>query len=79
MDVRGNDTDPVSANDPLVVTAFDTTGTLGSVTNNGDGTFTYNPNGQFNSLQAGETATDSFPYTISDGNWHLHPDRDGQR
>ena len=36
--------------------------------NNGDGTFTYDPNGQFESLAVGETATDSFTYTISDGN-----------
>ena len=46
----------------------DTTGTVGSVTNNGDGTFSYDRNGQFESLAAGETATDSFTYTVDDGN-----------
>lgn len=45
-----------------------TTGTLGSVQNNNDGTFRYNPNGAFEHLAEGETATDSFRYTISDGN-----------
>ena len=47
--------------------AIDTTGTLGTVTNNHDGTFNYDPNGQFNALAAGETATDTFTYTVDDG------------
>src|SRR5207245_598558 len=38
--------------------SVDTTGTLGTVINNADGTFTYNANGAFESLAAGETATD---------------------
>ncbi|MDP2401622.1 MAG: Ig-like domain-containing protein, partial [Actinomycetota bacterium] len=46
--------------------SIDTTGTLGSVTNHGDGTFGYNPNGQFESLAVGETATDTFSYTVTD-------------
>ncbi len=33
-----------------------------------DGSFVYDPNGQFDGLAAGEVATDSFTYTISDGN-----------
>jgi VCBS repeat-containing protein len=37
------------------------------ITLNSDGTFSYNPNGQFASLGAGETATDTFTYTINDG------------
>ena len=64
--VLGNDTDVDG--DPLSVSAFDTTGTLGLVTDNGDGTFDYDPNGAFESLGAGDSATDSFSYTISDGN-----------
>lgn len=48
-------------------TSVNTTGTLGSVTLNPDGTFAYNPNGAFESLQAGQTATDSFTYTVTDG------------
>ena len=33
---------------------------------NADGTFTYNPNGQFNGLTGTVTATDSFKYQVSD-------------
>lgn len=44
----------------------DTTGTAGLVTNNHDGTFTYDPNGKFEYLSLGETATDSFTYTVTD-------------
>ena len=46
---------------------IDTTGTLGAVTNNNDGTFSYNANGAFEDLAAGETATDTFTYTVNDG------------
>jgi len=45
--------------------------TLGSgalLTVNADGTFDYDPNGAFNDLNSGETATDSFVYQVSDGN-----------
>ena len=45
---------------------IDTAGTKGKVTNNGDGTFTYNPNGAFDSLTRGQHATDSFTYTVTD-------------
>ena len=31
-----------------------------------DGTFSYNPNGKFAALGAGQTATDSFQYTVTD-------------
>jgi VCBS repeat-containing protein len=48
--------------------SVDTTGTIGTVANNGDGTFGYDPNGAFESLAAGETATDTFTYTVDDGN-----------
>jgi VCBS repeat-containing protein len=46
---------------------INTANTKGSVTNNGDGTFTYNPNGAFVDLKRGKTATDSFSYTVTDG------------
>jgi VCBS repeat-containing protein len=36
------------------------------LTVNSDGTFDYNPNGAFSTLTAGQTATDSFTYSISD-------------
>ncbi|MDP5221091.1 cadherin-like domain-containing protein, partial [Ruegeria sp. 2205SS24-7] len=63
--VLGNDTD--TDGDTLIVSALDTTGTLGLVTDNGDGTFDYDPNGAFENLGVGESATDSFSYTVSDG------------
>lgn len=65
FDVLGNDTDVDG--DILTVSSFDTTGTVGTVTDNGDGTFSYDPNGQFESLNDGDVATDSFTYTVSDG------------
>ncbi|MEX0285798.1 MAG: VCBS domain-containing protein [Paracoccaceae bacterium] len=57
----------VDASDTHTFTV-DTTGTLGAVTNNGDGTFDYDPNGAFEALAEGETATDTFTYTVDDGN-----------
>ena len=63
--VLANDTDP--DHDTLSVTAFDTTGTKGLVADNHNGTFTYDPHGQFEPLDTGETATDTFTYTVSDG------------
>ena len=35
---------------------------------NANGTFDYDPNGQFESLAEGETTLDTFSYTVSDGN-----------
>jgi VCBS repeat-containing protein len=65
-DVLDNDSD--LEGDSLSLTGIDTSNTQGQVTDNGDGTFEYNPNGQFESLAVGETATDRFSYTVSDGN-----------
>ena len=67
IDLLGNDGD-VDLSDILAIDSFDFTGTDGIVTNNGDGTVTYDPNGAFEALNAGDTATDSFAYTVSDGN-----------
>jgi VCBS repeat-containing protein len=64
--VLDNDSDP-DVGDALSVTAVDTSGTLGTVTVwDADGSFTYDPDGQFEYLQAGSSTTDSFTYTISD-------------
>ncbi|NES04703.1 MAG: tandem-95 repeat protein [Okeania sp. SIO2F4] len=73
---NGEDTDP--NNDPLTVTAVNgNSSDIGQeislpsgalLTLNSDGTYSYDPNGQYESLGLGETATDSFTYTISDGN-----------
>jgi VCBS repeat-containing protein len=55
----------VDAHDTHTI-AIDTTGTQGTVVNNGDGTFSYDPNGRFESLAQGELATDTFDYTVTD-------------
>jgi len=61
-----NDFDP-DVFDLLLVTAVDTSGTVGAITRWGPrGAFIYDPDGQFEYLQAGESATDSFAYTVSD-------------
>ncbi|MGD9100241.1 MAG: Ig-like domain-containing protein, partial [Anaerolineae bacterium] len=53
--------------DPIVVDSINTGDTLGLVSNHSDGSFGYDPNGQFAHLTAGERAFDTFVYTISDG------------
>ena len=65
LDVLTNDTDIDGG--PLTVTDLDTTGTIGQVTSNGNGTFNYDPNGQFD-IGLGQVSTDTFSYTVSDGN-----------
>jgi VCBS repeat-containing protein len=63
VDVLGNDTDAEGA---VTVTSIDTTGTVGTVQDNLDGTVTYDPNGQFEALPAGQDGTDTFTYTVTD-------------
>ena len=73
--VLGNDTDV--EDDPLTVSEVNgetadvgTEITLASgalLTLNADGSYTYDPNGQFESLDDGESDTDSFTYTADDG------------
>ncbi|WP_114953922.1 Ig-like domain-containing protein [Sphingosinicella terrae] len=72
--VLGNDDDPDG--DPLVVEAVnglaanvgaDVTGTNGGrFTLNSDGSYDFDPNGQFGDLAVGETRTTSITYTVSD-------------
>jgi|GEM_PF-1257952 len=62
--VLTNDFDPNG--DVISLDSFDDSATLGLVTNNTDGTFDYDPNGEFDLLPLGEIATDTFTYTISD-------------
>ncbi len=74
--VIGNDTD--ADGDTLsVIEVNGVSGNVGSqitlasgalLTLNSDGNYDYDPNGAFESLGVGETATDSFTYTVSDGN-----------
>lgn len=63
--VLANDRDPLP-NDALAIVAFDVSATAGLVSDNGDGTFTYDPNGRFEELAAGEAEVDTFHYTIQD-------------
>ncbi|MBE9127752.1 VCBS repeat-containing protein, partial [Coleofasciculus sp. LEGE 07081] len=63
VNVLANDSDPNS--DPLTITGINTTGTIGTVTQNGND-LTYNPGNAFQSLAAGQTATTNFSYSISD-------------
>lgn len=44
---------------------IDSSQTIGSVTDHGDGTFGYYPDGQFFGLSRGETATDTFTYEVT--------------
>jgi len=61
-----NDFDP-DVYDLLHVTTVNVSGTVGAVIAWGPrGAFTYDPNGQFDYLQAGNSTTDSFTYTVSD-------------
>jgi VCBS repeat-containing protein len=62
--VLANDFDPDG--DLLAVDSYALSGTLGLVSNNGDGTFAYYPNGQFESLAEGQQAVELFTYVISD-------------
>ena len=67
FNVLTNDSDP-DTGDSISFSTHDTTGTTGAVTDNGSGSFTYNPNSQFESLAVGESTTDTFTYTIVDTN-----------
>lgn len=64
--VLANDSDP-NPGDALKVFAVATAGTLGEVLLSPVGRVSYHPNDAFQGLKAGETATDQFQYTISDG------------
>jgi len=62
-----NDIEPDASDELVAVAETVTTAQLLSVTINADGTFTYDPGDTFNYLGEGETATDTFQYTIVDG------------
>ena len=58
-----------SSPDNLFIQGLDLTGLQGQVTLGSDGdTILYDPNGAFDALGADETGTDTFIYTVSDGN-----------
>ena len=71
--VLANDTD-VDPGDTKTVVALNGTGTLtqplpsgASVTINANGSYSYNPLSAFQGLSTGQTASDSFTYTMQDG------------
>ncbi|MEO0414536.1 MAG: Ig-like domain-containing protein, partial [Verrucomicrobiota bacterium] len=78
LSLVGNDND--SDGDPITVTAIDgsappssgvpsvTIASGATVVLQSDGTVYYDANGVYDTLEAGETAVDSFTYTITDGN-----------
>ncbi len=63
--VLANDTDP-DPSDILSVQSFNSGATTGLVSDNGDGTFNYDPNGQFDFLLPGQSDSDTFAYTAQD-------------
>lgn len=67
LDDNGNGADSDPDSDSLTVVSFDDTGVLGTVTDNGGGNFTYDPENEFQDLAQGETAQVTFDYTIEDG------------
>lgn len=62
IDVLSNDS---TAEGTITLTSFNTNATIGIVSDNLDGTFSYDPAGRFDHLQIGEDASDSFTYTIT--------------
>jgi len=68
IDVLANDLDDFG---PLTVVAIDATGLRGSILinplNQPNNRVIYSPDGQFDELRPGETATEIFTYTVSDG------------
>jgi VCBS repeat-containing protein len=69
ISVIANDknTPSTNSNAGLHVDSVNTTGTVGTVTVNPDDTITYDPNGKFEGLKAGQSATDSFRYKAKKG------------
>jgi VCBS repeat-containing protein len=63
-DVLDNDSDPGGG--PIALVSYDASTLAGMLTDNGDGTFDYDPDDQFEYLGAGAEAEDIFAYTITD-------------
>jgi len=67
IDLTANDTDP-GITDDLEIQSIDVTGTQGSVAIDADNDrVQYDPNGAFESLAIGVQTTDTFDYTVEDG------------
>jgi VCBS repeat-containing protein len=66
IDLTANDTDP-NPGDDLEIQSVDTVGLVGLVVINQDNdTVTYDPNGQFESMGAGDTIQETFTYVVED-------------
>ena len=63
--VLANDSDPDL--DTISIQSVNASTLVGNLTDLGNGDFHYDPAGRFNSLAVGETATDTFSYSITDG------------
>ncbi len=66
VNLLANAIDP-NPGETLTVTGVDLTGTKGAVVLNSNGTASYTPGSAFATLARGQTATDIFHYTISNG------------
>lgn len=64
--ILANDSDP-DLEDVVTIQSVNASSLVGNLNDLGNGDFQYDPAGRFNSLAVGETATDSFSYTITDG------------
>jgi VCBS repeat-containing protein len=65
LDVLANDIDRGAGND-LTIVAVEKTGTVGAVWIGPNGRVVYNPGDAFRELNTGQSATDTFAYTIED-------------
>ena len=65
-DVLSNDSDP-DVGDVISIESIDTSSLIGELLDLGGGDFRYDPAGKFDALAVGESTTDSFLYTITDG------------
>ena len=65
-DVLSNDSDP-DVGDVISIESIDTSSLIGELLDLGGGDLRYDPAGKFDALAVGESTTDSFLYTITDG------------
>jgi VCBS repeat-containing protein len=65
--VLGNDTDPNAGDVLAVANAGVYDGAHGTLALQSDGSYTYTPDAGLEALAAGDTVTDSFGYTVTDG------------
>lgn len=66
INVIGNDQDPDGSTAGLTVVSVNTSGLLGTVTINGDGSITYDPGNAFQNLNPGQSAQETFTYVMQD-------------